>query len=561
MTADVLGPLFYAAEITARFVAATFTSPVFGIGTHPIGALSMTSAPLSSSAIGYVSDVGYRAQVAGEYGVRCYPSRLDQPFSIDRHISLPPGEGVTAVAAGSLTLINFGNAFDDSVDELSTDGQPVRVLGGRKILPASDPRKIFLDPAYATLTPIFVGMGQPWQLDEDAVTLPLRDATYWLDGPVQPSVYAGTGGVRGTGDLAGKTLPFLRGGTLTNPVLNVPPTLVDPVALIYQVSDSPGAIVTVYEGGYAGSNGWQSAGQVGDIYAASVASGTYVYSSDSNGLLLRLGSKPARTVTVDAVGYMPDGSTTSTVLALALAIIRQQTAIDPTFLDLAAWSAADAAFPYAAGIFVPAGSNDTTLSTVSTLLGAVGAKLVTSRAGSMRPYVLRAPAISATTKAVFTTANTVTVTAQSLDASLDPPPYRWRTGYQRSYSVQTSDLSPLITDSSRISFLANQDRFAIWTGGGIFNAVAKPTDPDPVAGALLSASDAQAVANALGALFGVKRRAYAVVVPVEFGITVDIGDTVSITWPSGVLRATAIGQIVGEQLRGGDATTTLTVLV
>ena len=560
---DAVGPIFYVAEITARLVTVTFTPPVYGIGVRPLGTLSPMSSTLSRTTSVFVSDVGYRGTPSGG-SLQVYPARLDQAFTLDRHMTLPPSGGVTAISAGSMTLINVGGTYDSVAGTLSTDGQPVRVLAGRRVMPAADPRLMFLDPAYSTLSPAFVGMGQPWQLSEQTLEVPLQDATYWLQGPIQTSVYLGTGGLRGTPDLTGKTLPMLRGGTSSNPVRNMTPETVDPAYLIYQVSDGPGVVTNIYEGGYGpndGTHGYVNAGQVSDIYSASVPSGKWVWSSSASGLFIRLGSSPTYQITCDACGYFQDGGQAFTPLALALAIIRYQTLLDPSFIDFGTWSAADAAYSYTAGIFVAGGGTDTAISVVSTLLGSIGAKLIANRAGLLRPFVLRAPVAGATPRGHFTTANVSTLTAQALDASLDPPPYRWRVGYQRLYTVQTTSLSPQIVNLSTKIYLAAQDRYAVWTGGGIFNAVSRPTDPDPVAGALLNQADAQSVANDLGTLWGVKRRSYAVTVPIEVGIGFDLGDNIMLSWPTGPLTPSAVGQIVGEQFRGGDATTTFTVLV
>ena len=53
----------------------------------------------------------------------------------------------------------------------------------------------------------------------------------------------------------------------------------------------------------------------------------------------------------------------------------------------------------------------------------------------------------------------------------------------------------------------------------------------------------------------------AVVVPLDVGLTLDIGNVVRVTWPMDDLDAGVLGQIVGDNLRTADSTLTLTVLV
>jgi hypothetical protein len=78
---------------------------------------------------------------------------------------------------------------------------------------------------------------------------------------------------------------------------------------------------------------------------------------------------------------------------------------------------------------------------------------------------------------------------------------------------------------------------------------------------LTTYADALAVSQYLMALWGTRRRLYAVEVPADLGIARELGDIVRLVWPMDDLSSGKLGTIVGDSFRSGDPTMILKVLV
>ena len=548
------GALFFAVEID-YFVAGALPSGDVPWGTVEWGADPGTSSAGTDTQTARASDLGYRTLASDTGGVQVYPPTVDQAFALNRVVPLPP-EAPTSWATGSLRLSNAGRQYDTLGQTTNADGRRIRVLQGRK-LPDTARGGYQADPSYASLSVAFVGVGQPWFLSEDELEIPVRDASYWLERPLQQAIYAGTGGREGPASLAGQPKPKARGGTATDPIRNVTPQLVDPANLIYQVSDGPGQIVTLYEGGDAQIT-FQAA--VSDLYVGATNAGQYRTESGGFGLFFQLGSRPARPITCDVVGDFPVAGAVSSAATVLRYLLAEDMALPAEFLDTASFTSLASAFPYTAGWFWSQPIEGAAAATE--LLAALGAKLIPTRAGSIKAIALRAIPGNTTPAATLTTAEIVNMRTVPLGTPLDPPPYRWRVGYQRAHTVQTTDLDPDVTETRR-QFLALADRYAAWASTTVLAAYRRPMDPDPVVTALLRQADADALAAALGALWSVipSRRLFDVEVPMDVGLARDVGDVVRLVYPLAGLDTGALGQIVGESLRAQDATTTLRVLV
>ena len=213
------------------------------------------------------SDLGYRTLSTDAGGVRAYPPFLDTAFEIDRRASLDPTQASTRTN-GAIRIVNLRQAFDTFVVPRNTDSRAVRVLVGQKSYDTS--RGVFVDPAYDSLRPFFAGTSGSWLLAEDVLEVPLKDTSYWTQRSLQTATYGGGGGLDGTAALAGKPKPITRGGTASSPVLNVPLVQVDPIAQIWQWTDAPGTLVTLYE---AGAPVIQFQGDVASLYSGSTLPG------------------------------------------------------------------------------------------------------------------------------------------------------------------------------------------------------------------------------------------------------------------------------------------------
>lgn len=539
------GTIFHTVEIDVEIpgTAAQF-NPARGWGTAPQGALTQLPQHAGSTETLRFSDLGYVDEAH-----RPYPPLVSQAFAIDRRLDLVPSAGSSTEAWGSVTFANPYGMLDNAVRTRVVDHQPVRVAWGAK---RRDLRRgIDLDPPSTSLAPAFTGLGQSWQPDLYSVSIGLQDVSYWLDTVMSVPAYTGSGALGGDSNVAGRLMPRLRGA-----VLNITPVLIDAVNLVYQVSDGPGAITALFEGGLQG--GIIDAGQTDDLYANPPDPGHYVVQASGSGLYFRLGTKPVYAITVDATGYLPDGTSPGPLLDLLRGMIVQDLAIPASVLD-PGWATGLSWAPWPGGWFWDGTTTETGRTVVDAMLSGLGVRLIPSRSGTLRPVQIASP--SGQPVAALDGDTITAVSAVALDASLDPPPWRWRVGYQHVVTVQAagSGLSPQIT-AERQALVAQADRIGSWISQDIRARYRVPNDPALLATALARQSDAQAVAAVHGALWSAQRRIWAVSVPKAIGYGIDLGDVISVTWPVPGLENTALGLVVGEQLRSDEPTVTLQIL-
>jgi hypothetical protein len=556
--------IFYAAEISA-FQAGTPTFTItFGHGTRPHGTLEqMSEGGASASVVERASDAGYRTW-AGDGDPVVYPPFLTNEFQIDRRFNLPPAQPAIAAAWGTLSLSNTNNQFSTLVRDWNNSGRPLTILYGTKTLESFSgtrtsaghtysARGLFLDPAYATLVPVFKGVQAPWVLSEDSLDVPLRDASWWLDRPYQPNQYQGTGTYQGTADMKGMPIPRTRGGFSGYPVRNVTPVLVDPVHLIYQYNDGTGTVANLYEGGALTIT---AQGNVSDLYTGSTTAG--MYRTDNLRGLFQLGSTPAAAITADVTGAFPGFGTISNVVSIAEVLLSEDLGMPSAYIDSANFATVTGSYALIGGVHFDSTSARTGFDAMAMVLAGVGAKLYPGRDGKLRLMVLRAP--SGSPVFTFDRSNTISLVPRQLDAAIDPPPYRIRVGYNHNYTVQTSGLLGSATAAQR-AFVATADSFAASVSATIQTNYLRPNDMDPLITALLVPSDAQRIADELLALWAVRRRLYVVTVPVSLGLPRDLGEVVRLIWPVDNLAIGQIGIIVGETFNSLDSTIALSVLV
>lgn len=396
--------------------------------------------------------------------------------------------------------------------------------------------------------PVFSGLGSPWQPDRLAVQIALREVSGWLDEVIMPvGSYAGSGRFGGDANVRGRSMPRLRGTAL-----NLTPVLIDAVNLVYQISDGPGSVTALYEGGFAG--GIAFSGTVDDLYASPPPPGTWQMQSSSGGLFVRLGTKPVYAITVDAAGDFPSGAAPRTVLPL----LRQMLIEDLTMP--AQWLAGSWEDSREAGWYWDGSQAVTGRQVVNTWLSGLGIRLVPSHEGTLAPVRLQMP--DHTPDRVLAADEVTALSGIALDSGLSPPPYRWRVGYAHNQTVQQggSALHPRIT-AERQSFVQQEDRVATWYLPAIKLRYRQPGDLPVMATALLNEDDAQDVANEHGALWGSERYLWSVTLPRSVAGGIDLGQALRLDLPAPGLRGGIAGLVIGEQIRSAEATVTLTILV
>jgi hypothetical protein len=232
---------FFAVEVDAFKPGSETVTIDEGHGVRPHGTLAMFPDPVPDSGTIRASDLGYRTLASDTVGLQVYPPFLSEAFNINRRMNLDPVQPSVAAAWGSIQLVNQDGQYDAISASWNSDGRDVRVLTGSKVWDTV--RRVYVDPPYAALSQAFVGVATPWFLSDTTLSIPLRDATYWIERPIQPTQYLGTGGLEGPtivngGTLTGAPKPKARGGTAASPIRNVSPVLVDTVNRIYQYNDA-----------------------------------------------------------------------------------------------------------------------------------------------------------------------------------------------------------------------------------------------------------------------------------------------------------------------------------
>lgn len=522
-------------------------SPTFtlGMGTHPAGTVRLLAEALEQSVKYRASDLGYATLQTDPQGVVDFPCLLREALTVDRAFNIEPHQASVGFSWGDIIIENPDARWDAITQTHNADGRTVRVWMGVKSFDAS--RKLWKDPAWSTLIPVFAGAARNWFLGETELRVPVRDMAYLLERPWQSSVYTGGGAYTGTSDLTGKPVPKCRGWAN-----NVTPVLVDPTNRIYQYTDAAGQVVALYERGKAV---FTYDGDTSDLYTGSTPSGRY--RTDNSRGLFQLGAAPAGPITCDVKGSFPLAGFVEDVVDIARYVLTEEMGLDGSLLEMGAWTGLAAACPYAAGVWTGAEVRQAD-DVVGYLLGSIGASLLPNRPGRLRPYRLSPP--SGTSGVVtYTTAEIVSLVPVQLPATIDPPNYRRLVGYARNYTVQTTDLDSTISEARRL-LLSQEYSYAGWSDGDVLTTWRNPTDPPPLPTALKEEADAQAVAEDFGALWGTRRRLYDVTMWLH-PFAHDLGDDLSLVYPMDDLRGGKPGIVVSESIRSSQSTVTLRVLV
>ncbi|MFC5358264.1 hypothetical protein [Azospirillum himalayense] len=500
------------------------------------------------------SDRGYRTRATDPLGVVAYPARLAEAGSIDRAVNLAPGSSAAGASWGEIRLANTDRRYDVLIGTRNVDGRPARLRVGRKVRDVS--RGYDMDPPDASLADAWRGFALPWRVDDTHLIIPLRDATYWAERPLQSSLYAGTGGYEGTAELAGLPRPKARGGTASAPIRGVSLVLIDPANRIYQYSDGLGAVVTLYERGGAVFTPGSDYPSYAALAAATVASGAYATCDALS--LVKLGATAEGEITADVVAAFPMAGYVSSAGLLALRTLTEDMALDPGLIDVGSFVGCAAAWPYTAGYYAAEAQQG--LDTAAGLLGSIGCRLVPTRSGRLAAVSMRRLSVGVRPAAIYTTAHIVSATPVDFGTPLTPPASRWRVAWGRNHTVQTTDYAAGLSDA-RKQALAQEWQVATAPNTAVAQAYARPSDPDPVQTDLLDGTQAAAIVADLVAMFGDGLSAFDLEMPTEFVLRHEIGDVLAVQYPQGALARGPLVRVTGDSIRLGEPTAKLRVLV
>ena len=527
-------------------------------GTRAHGTLSrQPPSKLENTGMIRASDIGYRTAPTDQDGPTPYPPLISGNYQIDAALNLEPSRTTASAAWGAVLLANPDRRFDSIIGVQNSDGRALRMLSGSKGWDSD--LQYLTDPTYASLTTLFSGLATPWSLTDEGLSIPLRDATYFLEKPLQSDTYGGSGGLDGTPDLAGKPKPIMRGGTTSSPIQNVSPVLVDPVNRIYQYSDAPAQVVNLYEGAATGAGAITFAGDTTNLYAGSTPFGQY--RTDNSRALFQLGSVPVGQITIDAIGLFQVAGAVSNPFLIVRYLIGEDMAMPSTLIDGQSFADIAAAYPtYVGGLYFGSDEAWSCIQAIDSSLTSLGANIVPTRDGRLRLTLLRQISSDETVTATYDESQILQLSRRALPSTLDPPPYRIRVGYAHNFTVMSTGINPTLSTATRRQFVVSPDRYAAWNDPTLLSAYRRPNDYEVMPGPMLTQAGAQAVANDLGALWGQPRRLYDVTLPRRmFGR--ELGDVVHIHYPVEQLTNGQDGRIVGYSLRSGDGTVTYSVLV
>lgn len=495
----------------------------------------------------FASDIGYRAESPT---VVSYPPVIDQAFQLDGRLPVGPGQTGITWSWGTLAVINADGAYDAIMPLYNFDGRSVSIRYGEKRW--DDIRGIWVDPVDASLVTLFDGIAKTPTLDEYRLSIPLRDASYWLERKLQRNTYGGTGGADGVAALKGIGKPKLRGVGY-----NITLTLIDETNNTYAVSDGPATFEAVYE---AGGETITFQADTGDLWTGTTSAGQY--RTDVSRGFIQFGTTPTSTPTVDATGYFPTAGLVTNVAQIARYLLAEDTAMPSGYIDTASFAAADALYPYEAGFYWAPGDETTGVDAVGQVLASFGAGLAPATDGSLGIVALRAPPVSPTISGTYGTDTIISCEVRALPDAVAPPCWRIRVGYARNHTIQNDQFSGSITETHQL-FVGTELRLATAEDTDVSTYWRNANDHPTIGGGLTTEADAQEVADDLLALWGVPRWQFDVVVPLATGLNdgIEIGDYVDITYPNHALSAGATCLVTGRSIDIEALTMTLTVLV
>jgi hypothetical protein len=440
-----------------------------------------------------------------------------QSFSFDRSI-MQQDIGQFTTGTGTMTINNQDANYDFLPLSYAIDGRPITLKIG-------DRRKSY-DDAFPLARLTATG----WNIATDLITVNLVDFSYKLNVPMQTNVYGGSGDADGGADVAGKRKPLVFGNAM-----NISPLLVVPSLLIYQAHDGAmQSIDAVYDRGVPMTSGGDVASYAA-LAAASVAGGHFVTCLALG--LFKLGTAASGTVTSDVKGDNSDGYIVRTADIVRWALRNRTTLDDPDDLDTASFDAVNAAQPAPIDYFIGPDDSPTVAAFIQNVMGGIGGWGGHRLDGTFEVRIFSAPTgnpVDFYTRQDMIDANgaaeegTDPLQRLPLPDAYNPPRWRWRVPYARSWTVQT-DLAGAVT-SSRNAFVSQDTRLAEASSVTIQTDHPFAQDADPVQAYFSLQADAQTEAVRLIALWKTTRAIYQFPAP-RRALRRNIGDEINVTHP------------------------------
>lgn len=468
-----------------------------------------------------------------------FPGTVLSPLRVERSLLSDLLGGTVAVSYGEAELINVDRTYDDLVHDFDVAGRPVTIRAG-----AAGGR-------FSDFVTLFDGTASGWYATDERLIVQLRGWEFLLEVAFEANTFGGTGGLDGTSDLEGKRRPVALGW-----LNNVTPAFVIPAELLFmvhggRVSDIP----AVYVRG-ASLNKGPDYPTASALRAASVPEFSFI-TCVAEGLFRceYLNEQEKGAVTCDVKGAVVGGVFLQTTAQIVGHVLRDRAQVPAE--RIADLTAAPWQFHKPIGFYAAPDDSSTCADMVALLLrGCVGWGGFSRRGvfglGSFR--LPTGPVVTA-----YEEADIVTATALELPSEVTPPPWRWRVGYDRNWTVQASDIAGVVTDERR-KWLKEERRLAEYTNDTTRSFYQKPGDPAPVDGYFRDRDDARQLAAELEAMWQTPRGFYRLTLGTQ-AFARDLGEVVTIDYPRWRLKGGALAVIAALSEDAEDARSEITVLV
>ena len=458
----------------------------------------------------YFSDVGYITKPTDVPANAWYDERVNSPLVFTRTMFQGQRIGGRSFPGNGRLVLNNTDGGLDYLQDWSFAGRRIVVkLGGKGF--AFTEFGVILDGTIA---------GTP-EFTEDEVIFLVRDNQEAFEKPLSSAIYAGTGGLEGPADLAGKHKPVCFGRV----------RVVDPVYLgviggfhTYQVHDGPvGAIDYVRDSGVPLTQvgGDPASGQ----FSPNLTNGTF-----------RLATLPFGTLGVDVRG----DATGSYVQTAADLLVRIAARAGTWVTDTAAVAALNAKTSAVCGIYdqsgqVPIGG------AMDVIANSVGGHWGFDRQGRLTMGRLDAP--SGTPVVWFGTDEEADDVLTLTQLASTAPLWRVEVGWRRVWNVYSSQELAGSVDQGNREYLTQEWRVAWWqnTTVKVLHLLAKEQRFDT---ALDEGEAAGAESTRLGELLSVPRRVFEVKGKTQ-PFALDLGSVVGLRDPRHRLQDGKLFVVIG----------------
>ena len=446
----------------------------------------------------YYSDHGFVTEPSDTPSNRLFHARIARDFSfrIARELFGAGRIGGRSLPnAGELVLVNADGELDALLG-YRWDGRAVAVkLGGDGF-------------AYADFGTIFTGTAQGIRADDNVIRIVLRDRAYKFEVPLQPTLYAGSGGAEGGSDLKGKPKPDTYGRCrfVALPYLGV-------ISGKDSYQASKNAIEDV-DAGYSNAVA---------LTKAAAPPGAGQYSVDTaTGIVTLGGSALGSLITFDVKGDKRGGTYRTSAADIVREIAVQRGGLaDPGGLDTASFTALNAANAAVVGLHVA--EQRSIADVIDDILGSIGAWWGFTRTGLLQVGRIAAPGTPA---AEYTEVEILE--CERLDAELPA----WRVTVAGARCWQTHDGNQIAgtATAANQAFVQQDYRDGTPASDGAVQT-AHPLARDERRETLLAdTADCATEATRLLALYGPDREAYRVRLKTQ-PFQRELGETVTLTYP------------------------------